>query len=64
MKAIYKNGYNMIKNEKGKNVPFETEIFKDGIAPMVSSSIIAQTFGAPPVYDPYCGKPFSVGNSY
>ena len=48
------NGYYMITNDKGKKVPFETDIFLDGIVPMIESSIIAQTFGAPAPYEPTC----------
>ena len=47
IKGIFKNGYNRETNSHGKHVPYETEIFKDGLAPMLKSSLIAQTFGAP-----------------
>ena len=63
IKAIYKNGYDMITNDKGKKVPFETDIFLDGIVPMIESSIIAQTFGAPAPYEPTCDTQYTLGNS-
>ena len=64
IKAVYKNGYSRIVNEKGKKVPYESEIFREGVAPMVQSSIIAQTFGSPDATAPFCSGQYSVGNSY
>jgi hypothetical protein len=53
----------MITNDKGNRVPYETDIFTDGVAPMIESSIIAQTYGAPGAFDPVCDTQYTVGNS-
>lgn len=50
-------------NSKGKKVPFLTEIFLDGIAPWVESSLIVQSFGMPTPTDPYCNGPYTIGKS-
>ena len=65
IKSIAKNGYPREYNEhKRRRLPYEVEIFSEGIAPMLESSIIAQTFGSPRAWKPYCEGDYDVGNSY
>jgi hypothetical protein len=63
IKAVFKNGYRRITNQEGDKVPFESDIFAEGVAPLVQSSIVAQTFGAPAAYPPECDGSYNVGNS-
>lgn len=49
----------MYKNGDGRNL----DIFKEGVAPMIKSSIIAQTFGIPTADPKICTPPYTVGNS-